>query len=442
MSQASALLSSDLYSAHRVLRSFALEHLLAQMWFENPDQPGQGCLRHEALQAIEPLIASIAKDDLPSRDAIAWVLGLLAQASGGENVQAVRQQIRINLPIFLSALDAQTRLHASGVGQTHCTGLLFLLSQFPEDTMNISQRVQAALGAASVAAQSVDAIFSCADSRPERSRFLQTYLGAQACAQACDGGAEYYRTTFACPGCRGGLDWCEEHITCTHCGVKYAWCADIPNLVSADCTDPEEYPEALVEIYESQSRPRFVQVMAADWSSTVTPQREEEYLSRFLHPVDGPVVDLACGAGGWTRRVAHCVGPERVIALDFSLPMLKACRQSAPGVTLVRGSASALPFADASLGGLNCSDALQALPDPATAFAEISRCLRPGAPFTAFTFRKAKGTYAYFQTRLTLRPRQLFSDKQIYSLVNSVGMEMVDMGGSGHAMFFTAKKRS
>jgi ubiquinone/menaquinone biosynthesis C-methylase UbiE/uncharacterized protein YbaR (Trm112 family) len=333
------------------------------------------------------------------------------------------------------------QLPASDSRQAHTTGLLFLLSQFPGDATNIAQRVQTALGEESVAAQSFSAIFRYADTRPERSRFLQTYLGAQACAQACDRGAEHYRTTFACPACRGRLDWREEHITCTHCGAKYSWYADIPNLVTADCNDPEEYPEALVEIYESQSRPRFVQVMAADWSSTVTPQREEEYLSRFLHPVDGPVVDLACGAGGWTRRVAQCVGPERVIALDYSLPMLKACRQSVPGVTLVRGSASALPFADASLGGLNCSDAIQALPDAAAAFAEVSRCLRPGAPFTAFTFRKAKGTYTYFQTRLTSAPRQLFCDEQIHRLANTVGMDIVDMGGSGYAMFFTAKKR-
>jgi ubiquinone/menaquinone biosynthesis C-methylase UbiE len=181
--------------------------------------------------------------------------------------------------------------------------------------------------------------------------------------------------------------------------------------------------------------------MGGDWEGGLTPEREQAYLERFLRPVQGPVLDLACGAGSRTRFVAAIAGAARVIALDYSLPMLEACGRALQGVTLVRGSASALPFADASLGGINCSDALQALPDPAQAFAEAGRCLRPGAPFTGFTFRESAGVYAWFQHRFPAAPRQLFTDAGLSAMADRAGFEMVDIGGPAQAIFFTAHRR-
>ena len=45
---------------------------------------------------------------------------------------------------------------------------------------------------------------------------------------------------------------------------------------------------------------------------------------------------------------------------------------------LLEGSINALPFADASLDLVTCNMVVEHLDDPARAFAEIARCLRPG----------------------------------------------------------------
>ncbi|HEY8709559.1 MAG TPA: methyltransferase domain-containing protein, partial [Burkholderiaceae bacterium] len=442
MSRAFTGLPPGLWSARAVLRGFALRELLESVWFENPSRPGSGCLGPDALQAVAPLTATVARGASPVRDPLALVLGLLLQAAGDEKADAVREQVRAHLPVYLDALNDQVRLAAAGTTDAGHVGLLFLLAQFSEDAAQVMQRADAALGAASPAAQAIAAIFGNAATRPERSRFILSYLGAEACASAFDARTSHFESILACPACHGRLGWHDDHVGCTNCGATYGWYGDIPDLVPAGCDDPEEFPEALVEIYETQTRPRFVHVMAGDWASVVTPAREEDYLARFLHPVDGPVLDLASGAGEWTGRVARLLGPARVIALDYSLPMLKACQRKVPGISLVRGSASSLPFADGSLGGMNCSDALQALPDPAAAFAEASRCLRPGAPFTVFTFREAKGPYAYFQHRFPASHRRLFHDRQIRDMADAAGMDVIDMGGPAQAMFFTARKRS
>lgn len=435
-------LPSGLGSKKSLLRAHAFHQLVDLLWQENEARPGCSLLKPESLSAIPALVNVIGDASSPHRDRVAWLLGLLAEALDHDSASAAAEILRQHLAVFLEAVDglAHTAL-ADGVSP-QIGGLLFLLGHFPEDAAQIVDRLSAALGTGSPSVHALGMIFSTASRHPERSKFILTYLGAEGCSTALDLRLKVFEETLACLACHGKLNYREHQITCRACQLAYDWCGDIPNLVMPECTDPEQYPEAIVGIYESQSRPRFVRTMAGDWSGVVTPLREEAYIARYLRPVSGPVVDLACGAGGWTNLVARQVGVADVVAVDYSLPMLRACGDAVPGVSLVRASASALPFGDSSLGGMNCSDALQALPDPALALAEASRCLRPGAPMTVFTFREADSPYAYFQHRLPANARLLFSDAQIRDLAEKSGFDIVDMGGPGHAMFFTLQKRA
>jgi SAM-dependent methyltransferase len=396
----------------------------------------------DALHAIPAIVQAMDNSDPRQVDRLAWLLGLIAEAPDHQGTGQAANALHNHLEFFLKALERTYGAGATGQGMPIGTGQLYLLGHLQKDAPSIMARVAPIAGKDAQAIQVLGAIFEYAEKRPERSKFLLTYLGAQASGAAIDAGWEACERALACPSCRGTLGFHENHIACNGCGAVYRWCGGIPDLVSQDCTDPEQYPESVVEIYETHSRPRFVQVMAGDWSGAVTSTREEAYLARYLQPVDGPVVDLACGAGGWTRMVTRQVGASNVIALDYSVAMLHACQQAVPGISLVRASASDLPFADESLGGLNCADALQALPDPARAFAEASRCLRPGAPMTVFTFREARPPYSYFQHRLPANARLLFSDAQICEMASNARLDVVDMGGPGQAMLFTLRKRA
>ena len=188
------------------------------------------------------------------------------------------------------------------------------------------------------------------------------------------------------------------------------------------------------------TRPRFVRTMSRDWGRSLTPEVEEAYLARHLHAEEGLVLDLACGAGGWTELVGRQVGAERVLALDVSLPMVQSCLRRVPSAIGICGDAMRLPLHDASLAGANCSDALQAIPDPGAALREVSRCLRPGAPFTAFTFVQGDEMYRYFQHRVPLHARHLFTPGQLRGLLADAGLELLDWSQRGLAVFFTARR--
>ncbi len=196
--------------------------------------------------------------------------------------------------------------------------------------------------------------------------------------------------------------------------------------------------------YESVLRPAFLRIAGANWGGAVTLADEDAYMVRHISPVDGPVLDLAAGAGRWTRVVAGTVGHDRLIALDMGLPMLTVLRDTLPEVPAVRASALDLPFDDASLGAVNCWNALHAFPDDAArAIAEVGRVLRPGGTFTMMTFLfDSDPIVRYFQTSHYFPSRVegmlLFEMDEIRRWLADAGMTVRDASGPGSFAFITA----
>lgn len=424
--------------ARTLLRSGAFHSLLSNVWDE--PAPGIGRVLPSAVNTIPGLVSWLADTASPDRHRPAFLLGLLADATQGADLDRVRERIHDSLPVALDALDDHGR-RPEITGAALRGAVLYLLSQFPDMAATTLPRVGAAIGADAPGTGALQAVFHLASTRPERSHFIRQYLGAEACAAAGVNQLAIAQATLACPTCHGDLAFADDEITCASCGQTYGWAGESPDLVPPGWPEADDYSAELVELYETQLRPRFVQVMANDWHEHVTDERERAYIAAHLHTTDGPVLDLACGAGGWTRLVATHVGRDRVIALDYSPAMLDACRRALPGVLTVRGSASALPIKTGRLGGANCSDALQALPDPQGAIAEVGRCLAPGATFTALTFRSAPPPYRYFQHRFPAVPRSVFSPADIEAWLTAAALELCDLSGPQQAMFITARRR-
>ena len=199
----------------------------------------------------------------------------------------------------------------------------------------------------------------------------------------------------------------------------------------------------LVRFYEALWRPAFVRSMGRNWDGALTPELEDSYLFERGKPVSGPVLDLACGAGRWTRTLVQQFGSDRVIGFDLSFASLRACRAANPEILLVRGNAWTLPFADASFGGMNCSNSLQLIPDTPRVLKEVGRTLKPGATFTCFTFRKSPpGGYRALQATVErIMSVRAFQIDDIESWLNAAGMALVDVSGPNLVLLFTAQKR-
>ena len=98
-----------------------------------------------------------------------------------------------------------------------------------------------------------------------------------------------------------------------------------------------------------------------------------------VQPADR-VLDVGCGTGIVARRAAARVGPRgSVTGLDLNADMLTVARAvsegSIPAIAWQPGDAARLPFEDRSFDVVTSQQALQFMPEPATAVREIRRVL-------------------------------------------------------------------
>jgi demethylmenaquinone methyltransferase/2-methoxy-6-polyprenyl-1,4-benzoquinol methylase len=91
------------------------------------------------------------------------------------------------------------------------------------------------------------------------------------------------------------------------------------------------------------------------------------------------IVDVGVGTGLTAAQAVRIVGdPLLVTGVDPSPGMMASAKLPA-GVTLVEGSAEAIPFPDASFDFLSMGYALRHIGDLSLAFREFHRVMKPGA---------------------------------------------------------------
>jgi ubiquinone/menaquinone biosynthesis C-methylase UbiE len=97
------------------------------------------------------------------------------------------------------------------------------------------------------------------------------------------------------------------------------------------------------------------------------------------------IVDLACGPGNLSRRLAPLVEPNgEVVGVDLASGMIERARLPAtPNARFEVMDIEELKFDDASFDGAVCGHGLQFVPHLDRALSEARRVLRPGSRFVA-----------------------------------------------------------
>ena len=245
-------------------------------------------------------------------------------------------------------------------------------------------------------------------------------------------------TALACPRCRASL---EQPSRCDACGSTFPVVEGV-----LDYGPPPEHrglgqaameSRLLVTRYESWLRPALTRLV-----SGIRPSEEETWLQEHVQlGADGPILDLACGTGRYTRVLAKTHGDD-VIGLDLSQAMVVRASQDAPDLLFVRGDAMALPFLDASLSAVNSSGSLHLFPDPVAAIAEVGRVLAPGGSFTNLSGAEAtRKRYRVFQPLIARTTTMRFlSRDELAGALAAAGMELLDWKLVGMMAFLAARK--
>ena len=155
------------------------------------------------------------------------------------------------------------------------------------------------------------------------------------------------------------------------------------------------------------------------------------------------ILDLSCGPGIFTQRLADLCAPSKVVGVDFSRAFCEAaCRRAPQAAAIVRADVSHLPFQDACIDGIHAAAAIHCWPDVPAGVRECLRILKPGRTFFASTVmlppptrerlvREADGSVprarsTYESTRVVNSPF-FDTDSLLATMQGEVSAENIDM---------------
>lgn len=106
---------------------------------------------------------------------------------------------------------------------------------------------------------------------------------------------------------------------------------------------------------------------------------------------DMRVLDVGCGPGELTEKLARLVGAERVSAADPSESFVAACAERVPGAEVRQAGAESLPWADEEHDAALAQLVVNFMRDGHAGVSEMRRVVRPGGPVAACTWDYAGG---------------------------------------------------
>jgi arsenite methyltransferase len=165
-------------------------------------------------------------------------------------------------------------------------------------------------------------------------------------------------------------------------------------------------------------------------------------------PKGGIALDVGSGPGNITASLARAAGKDGLaLGVDISLPMLaRAVRaQSGPNVGFLRADAQRLPLRDNTVDAVVSMAALQLIPKPAAALAEMARVLRPGGRLVVMV--PTVGPATRFWRMLPSGGAHMFDDDEVGDILEGLddngfnGFVSVRTKSYGTLQWVRAKRR-
>jgi ubiquinone/menaquinone biosynthesis C-methylase UbiE len=179
-------------------------------------------------------------------------------------------------------------------------------------------------------------------------------------------------------------------LLCKACGTAFPVRTGYLDLLAGD-------PEPIPPIQHLMQFPPVVAVYEGLWrplgyfiASKHSFPKDVDRIASLIQSRHGVILDLACGPGNVTRRIARLAPESIVVGFDLSSQMLERAvrltkKEGLRNVYYMRGSALSLPFKNEAFDAVTCCGALQLFSDQDQAVGEIARVLKMQGDFVCQT---------------------------------------------------------
>jgi ubiquinone/menaquinone biosynthesis C-methylase UbiE len=154
---------------------------------------------------------------------------------------------------------------------------------------------------------------------------------------------------------------------------------------------------AAVATLDMTTQERLAAVLETRGANPQQQRMRQAFLADVPFPTRARVLDVGCGTGVLTRRLARLPNVETVVGVDPAPALLERARELAvdvPTITFEAADGRALPFDDEAFDVVVFDSTLSHVPEPEGALAEAHRVLGPSGWLAVFDGDYATTTVA------------------------------------------------
>ena len=208
--------------------------------------------------------------------------------------------------------------------------------------------------------------------------------------------------SLRCPRCLGGslvpeADVAEPRlifgpVRCLGCSARFPVGEGLIDFVGERAA-PTGFQKSMETTVVARGYERYVRPAVELLLTQGRFDRDSEYLvyRSLIGRPNGPIVEVGCGTGLFSRRLAAEPDAPRVVAVDVSKPMIEEAiaqaREASVSLDFVRAEVPPLPFLDATIGAVLQAGVVHFIADLPALLREVARVLKPQGRYVASTWQ-------------------------------------------------------